>query len=222
MSVFLLCNNPINGLNKLEFPFTPQIDYSQDVRHESYALAHTNYQPNAYSRTENPNISLSCKFAAHTPEHFAQSNMALKFLRTYSKMNYGRNDNQRGIPPRLLRFFAYGDAIFNNVPVYIGKFNVLFPEDVDYVSGYVYPDAKQHGSDNRLTKLGTGNNTRNISKSTADIHTTNDDMQVTKVSLPSLFTVNITLVTQYNLHTTVNEFTLEKFAKGQLNSKGYI
>ena len=80
MSAYLLCNNPVNGLNKLEFPFTPQIDYSQDVRFESYALAHTNYQPNAYARTENPNISMSCKFAAHTPEHFAQSNLALKFL----------------------------------------------------------------------------------------------------------------------------------------------
>ena len=137
-------------------------------------------------------------------------------------MNYGRQDTQRGIPPRLLRFFAYGDSVFNNVPVYIGKFNVLFPEDVDYYSGYVYPDAKQHGSDNRLTKLGTGSNTRDLSKSTNDIKTTNDDMQPTKISLPALFTVNITLITQYNLHNTVNEFTLEKFAKGQLNSKGYI
>ena len=41
-----------------------------------------------------------------TSTHFRHSEYALRFLRTYSKMNYGREDKQKGQPPRILRFFA--------------------------------------------------------------------------------------------------------------------
>lgn len=135
MSVYLQPKNPVGNLLKLEFPYTPQIEYGVDVKYDSFNLTHTNYQPYAYTRTENPSLSMSCKFSAHTTDHFNQSVNAIRFLRTYTKMNYGRQDPDRGLPPRILRFFAYGPQLFNDVPVVISKFNITFPEDIDYVSG---------------------------------------------------------------------------------------
>ena len=135
MSVYLQPRNPVGNLLKLEFPYTPQIEYGVDVKYDTFNLTHTNYQPYAYTRTENPSLSMNCKFSAHTTDHFNQSVAAIRFLRTYTKMNYGRQDPDRGLPPRILRFFAYGPQLFNDVPVVISKFSISFPEDIDYVSG---------------------------------------------------------------------------------------
>ena len=133
-TVYLQPKSRIADLDKLEFMYTPQIEYSHDVKYEAYNLVHTNYQPYAFSRSENPSLSLNCKFSAHTKDHFMHCEKAIRFLRTYSKMNYGRNDLQRGQPPRILRLFAYGEKMFNDVPVVISKFSMTFPEDCDYVT----------------------------------------------------------------------------------------
>ena len=90
MSVFLRAKNHVGNLKQLSFQYTPQIEYSNDVKYDAYSLTHTNYQPYAYSRTENPTIGLTCKFSAHTKEHFDHCEYAIRFLRTYTKMNYGR------------------------------------------------------------------------------------------------------------------------------------
>ena len=116
-TVYLQPRNPVGKLKKLDFPYTPQIEYGQEVKYDSYAMSHTNYQTYGYGRTENPSINMTCKFSAHTSEHFNLSAYAIRFLRTYTKMNYGRTDPLRGLPPRILRFFAYGNQVFDNVPV---------------------------------------------------------------------------------------------------------
>jgi hypothetical protein len=232
MSVYLICNNPIAGLNRLDFPYTPQIDYSQDVKHDIYGLTHTNYQPYAYTRSENPTIGMSCKFSAHTESHFKVAEQALRFLRTYSKMNYGRNDAQRGLPPRILNFFAYGATVFNDVPVYLSKFSMVFPEDIDYVTG-TFDSKGQLVSSSRIKDAPSGVQVRDPGVASTQVQ--NQDTtgatspagdiknnQTYQISLPILFTVNISLIVQQNLHKTVNEFTLDKFATGELMAKGYI
>lgn len=232
MSVYLLCKNPIAGLGRLDFPFTPQIDYSQDVKHEIYGLTHTNYQPYAYTRSENPTINLSCKFSAHTESHFASTEQSMRFLRTYSKMNYGRKDPQRGLPPRILNFFAYGATVFNDVPVYISKFNMVFPEDIDYVTG-TFDSKGQLVSNARIKDAPSGVQTRDPRVPSTNVQNQDPNgatspagevknNQTYDISLPILFTVNISLIVQQNLHKTVNQFTLEKFATGELMSQGYV
>ena len=217
-TVFLQPKSPVGGLTKLEFMYTPQIEYSHDVKYDTYALTHTNYQPYAYGRSENPSISLSCKFTAHTTEHFLRSEYAIRFLRTYTKMNYGRNDPQRGQPPRILRFFAYGANVFNDVPVLISKFGVTFPEDVDYVQG-------EFDNNNTIKSFIS----RDVAKPTntapgdtrSPVVTASGD-EGYKMYLPMIFTINISLLVQQNLSRAVNEFTLNDFAQGKLYGKGYI
>lgn len=215
MSVYLKATNAVGTLKELRFQYTPQIEYGNDVKYDAYSLTHTNYQPYAYSRTENPTIGLTCKFSAHTKEHFDHSEYAIRFLRTYTKMNYGRTDNQRGQSPRILRFFAHGSPIFNKVPVVISKFSMTFPDDIDYVKGVFSPD-------NKLVDA-----TRDVKKSTTEVPKAGADgvpeMTTSKeFYLPLFFTINISLLMQPNIYNAVNEFNLEDFSKGALSSKGYI
>lgn len=232
MSVYLQPRNPIGNLTKLEFPFTPQIEYSHDVKYDAYSLTHTNYQPYAYTRSENPTISMSCKFSAHTVEHFRASERAIRFLRTYTKMNYGRTDPDRGQPPRILRLFAYGQQMFNDVPVVISKFSMTFPEDIDYVQGEFSSDGEFSGIATRNPGLPSNEASRDprnpsagYGQSTAEF-ANNDPRRIDRQSynmyLPVIFTVNISLLVQQNLSKTVNEFNLNDFASGDLIRKGYI
>lgn len=224
-TVYLRVNNPVASMERLEFPFTPQIDYSGDVKYDTYSTTHTNYQLYGYTRTENPIISLQCKFSAHTKEHFAMSEYAIRFLRTYTKMNYGRKDPMRGIPPRILRFYALGNPLFHNVPVVINKYSMTFPEDVDYVKGIISPDDKVKDTAkvreiDKPTNAGNG----------LPLVQREDGTQVVNVSgtrdrsiyLPIFFQITIGLLVQQNTYQAVTEFNLEDFATGKLGNKGYI
>ena len=215
MSVYLQATNPVTpSLKKMEFPYTPQIEYGQEVKYDMYNTTHTNYQLSGYTRSENSTISLSCKFSAHTAEHFKMSEFAIRFLRTYTKMNYGRQDPDRGQPPRILRFFAHGNSMFNNVPIVLTKFSMTFPEDVDYVKGSI-------ANDGTLIKTDVVRSTQVPTNVLADKQVTANSVSG-QVYLPILFSINISMLLQYNMYNAVQEFNLTDFANGKLSSKGYI
>lgn len=240
MSVYLQPKNPVGGLARLEFPYTPQIEYNADVKYETYSTTHTNYQLYGYTRSENPQINLNCKFSAHTTEHFKLSEYAIRFLRTYTKMNYGRRDPERGQTPRILRFFAHGSKIFNNVPVVISKFNVTFPEDVDYVAGKFDKENKLISATSYTEKPAKGlpvySEDGSIAKGiainpeTGETYTpvnepevvVNGEAQEFVLYLPVFFQISISLMVQQNMYFAVKEFNLAEFAQGKLSDRGYI
>jgi hypothetical protein len=182
-------------------------------------MSHTNYQTYGYGRTENPSINMTCKFSAHTSEHFNLSVYALRFLRTYTKMNYGRTDPLRGLPPRILRFFAYGNQVFDNVPVVINKFNMTFPEDVDYVKGKIDPNSDLYKNIEGAKKPSVPTNVTPEGEVPEIVVTASREKEI---YLPVFFTITIGLLVQQNLYKTVNSFNLQDFAAGKLNSRGYI
>jgi len=57
----------------------------------------------------------------------------LHFLRIVTKMHFGMNDKKRGTPPPVLKFSAYGDLMFSNVPVLIRSFAYDLGQDIDYI-----------------------------------------------------------------------------------------
>lgn len=220
MSVHLTATNQIGSLKRLSFQYTPQIEYGNDVKYDAYSLTHTNYQPQAYSRTENATIGLTCKFSAHTKEHFDHSEYAIRFLRTYTKMNYGRLDEERGQTPRILRFSAYGSPIFSNVPVVISKFSMTFPDDIDYVKGEFSIDNDKKETLDRVVAVPTNEAPKNIPGQPPTV--TIIGAKSREFYLPAFFTININLLMQPNIYKAVTEFNLNDFAKGSLYNKGYI
>jgi hypothetical protein len=219
-NVYLKATNPVKGVAEpLRFQYTPQIEYGQDVKYDAYNLVHTNYQPYAYARSEPPSISIMAKFSSHTTEHFKQSEYALRFLRTYTKMNYGKLDGAKGQPPRILRFFAYGSQVFENVPVVISKFSVTFPEDVDYIYGVF--DTKGNLGSTAPAGRNPGNATNRVAAED-EVVITAQRIQSLPMYLPSLFQISITLNVQINTYKTSNEFSLDDFGRGALSGDGYI
>jgi hypothetical protein len=58
----------------------------------------------------------------------------MHFLRTITKMNFGKNDEDfAGMPPPVLEFSCYGDYQFKNVPVVIRSYSYDQTGQEDYV-----------------------------------------------------------------------------------------
>jgi hypothetical protein len=115
------------------FPFTPNITVSHQIDYSQYDLVHTNYQQNSYRRTSAPQIQIQATFASQTPEEAEYTVGVMHFLRVMSKMNFGVLDDDRGTPPPVLEFSAYGAYNFHRVPVLIGSFTFSYEDGVDYV-----------------------------------------------------------------------------------------
>lgn len=125
---------PLKKFGGVMFPYTPVITYDVQAEWNPFNLTHTNYQPQIYARTKNPSINLNqCTFTATTEEDARYMFAAVHFFKTVTKMSFGVKDPNRGSPPPVLNFSAYGDAVFRDVPVVITGFNCIYPNDVDYV-----------------------------------------------------------------------------------------
>jgi hypothetical protein len=151
-------------------------------------------------------------------------------------MNYGRKDPQRGQPPRILRFYAYGTQLFENVPVLINKFSMTFPEDVDYIRGIYDAKGNLVSEPIKVRDPGVASNTLQnqtagltMKQPAADGTTDMGTIEVTgqrinevPMYLPALFQINISLLVQQDSYNTVLDFNLDDFSKGALSKEGYI
>ena len=115
------------------FPYNPTLNLQGSVAYGQYDLTHTNYQPHFYSATQNQQITLGFNFTASTLEEANYMLGFMHFLRTITKMNFGKGDDFAGMPPPVLEFSCYGDYQFNNVPVVIRSYSYDQTGQEDYV-----------------------------------------------------------------------------------------
>ena len=115
------------------FPYNPTLNLQGAVSYGQYDLTHTNYQPHFYSSTQNQQITLGFNFTATTLEEADYMCGFMWFLRTITKMNFGKNDEFAGMPPPVLEFSCYGDYQFNNVPVVLRSYSYDQSGQEDYV-----------------------------------------------------------------------------------------
>ena len=127
--------SPLRQHNGILFPYQPDITYSQSVNYSPYDMTHTNYTFNAYRNTPSPTIQMTVQFASITQEEGEYTLGALHFLRSVSKMFFGLNDlggnPSAGTPPPVLRFSAFGEQQFNNIPVVLESFSTTYDSGVD-------------------------------------------------------------------------------------------
>lgn len=139
-SVFLEdIGRPLRNANGIIFPYTPSITYSQNVTYSQYDLMHTNYAINSYVNSRLGNISISAQFINQTLEEARYTYAAIHFLRVVTKSitgtsTAGSSVPNLGTPPPVLNFSSYGNGVFNRIPVLVGSFSTIFPNDVDYVT----------------------------------------------------------------------------------------
>jgi len=125
---------PLRQHGGILFPYQPDITYSVQASYNPYDLVHTNYTYYAYRNTPSPTIQLNTQFASVTQEEGEYTLGVLHFLRSITKMFFGLNERSNpmaGTPPPVLRFSAFGETQFNNLPVLVDNFSTTYDSNVD-------------------------------------------------------------------------------------------
>lgn len=196
----------LHQTNGIVFPYAPDISYNQSPIWEHVSLVHTIQQYYYYTGAESPKIDVSCTFTAQNEREAKYLLAVFHFLRSYSKMHFGETDPKRGLPPPILLFDAYGDYIFNGLPVLILNWNFSFPSDVDYVRVDVGRIRKSRStSDGRKLVINEPASLNQVSQDFTGV-----------AYLPARNTVSISLVVQRPPTKLRREFNLQDFREGKL------
>lgn len=124
---------PLSQTDGLVWPYTPTVSLNQSVDYNTYDTVHSNQEIMAYTRTRAQQITISGQFVVQNTTEASYALAAIHFLRTIVKMNFGTTSSGAGTPPPVLILSAYGEYMFNEVPVLVQGYSVDFPPDVDYV-----------------------------------------------------------------------------------------
>lgn len=124
---------PLRNTGGIIFPYNPTINATHTAEYDVQGLTHTNYQQFSYSRSSADQLQVVGEFTAETQEEGRYLLACIHFLKSATKMFYGLDDN-RGTPPPVLRFSAYGEQMYNSLPVVVTTSTFDFPNNVDYIA----------------------------------------------------------------------------------------
>lgn len=201
--------NPLTATNGMVWPYQPTISYSQDVSYTNIDLVHTNQEMYAYTRTNAVKLTIDGQFSVQNQTEGAYAMACIHFLRTVTKMYFGQNDQNAGTPPPVLLFDAYGDYMFNQLPVIVTNFSVGLPNDVDYI-----PINTAYLTESTLP----------INYSTITSVFQNDGTgylqnQAETVWLPTMFNIAVSITVQNTPNILRTVFNLADFTSGLLMSQ---
>lgn len=126
--------NPLYGTNGLMFPYTPSVQFSQDVEYQAFSMVHTNTDYLAYQRTPSVNLTITGKFAIQSQTEGAYALAAIHFLRVVSKMYFGTQAKENaGLPPPILWLNGFGGYMFNNLRVIVKSHSWSYDENMDLI-----------------------------------------------------------------------------------------
>jgi len=124
---------PLLDTAGLVFPTNPTVLVSHEANYNSLHPVHTNYPFWAYQNSAIGQITITANFPVQNSLEARYWIACIHYLRTVTKMNYGRGPGA-GEPPPVVKFSGYGDYVFKNVPVVVTSFQFDMPQDVDYIS----------------------------------------------------------------------------------------
>jgi hypothetical protein len=119
--------------NGMIWPYTPNVTYQQNVQYDEYDLTHVNQSPQSYKKTDTLTIEVVGDFTVQNDWEGRYVLACMHFLSTVTKIQYGINSDNPGTPPPVLHFSAYGNLMFDRIPVVVKSFNIALTPDVDYV-----------------------------------------------------------------------------------------
>ena len=115
-------------LGELAFPYTPTISIQGGANYEEVPITHQNYSFFAYQNSKAESINISAPYYVEDAMQAAEWVKAVNYLRASVKMFPDGN------PPPILKFSAYGDHVFNRIPVIVRSYSVDMPNGVDYIA----------------------------------------------------------------------------------------
>lgn len=209
---------PLKDTKGFMFPYTPQIQISHSANYQNLAPVHNNYPFLSYENSRVEAITITGDFYCETSVDANYWVAAIHYLRSVTKMSYGKTANE-GSPPPVVKLNGYGDFVFKNVPVVVSKFSVDLPKDVDYISCGI-------GAGGASSALGAvGGLAQKLGAGAAVSQVTNFLSGATGAGsagvgwAPVRSTITVTVQPLYSRE-SVRQFSLDSFVKGDYVSKG--
>jgi hypothetical protein len=220
---------PLRETNGMVWPYQPQITYEQNVEYSSMDMVHVNQEIYAYNRTNALKLSVQGPFSVQNQQEGLYALAAIHFLRTVTKMYFGTGDNL-GTPPPVLLFDAYGQYMFNKLPVIVTNFAVELPTEVDYVpvdlsNVQTYSDAQAQTNLPGYSKVQTTPQLQGYTQASnagyiaSKLFNTNLNSSGGYVWLPAVFTITVAITVQ-NTAAKLRSFDLNQFRTGYLMKQG--
>ncbi len=201
----IMANNelmaPLAPARGMFWPLTPTIQIAHQANYNPLAQTHSNYPFQAYQNSQVDSINIIGEFPVQNSEDAKHWVATVNFLRTVTKMFFGKEQPLKGNPPPILHLSGYGDHMFNKVPVVVNSFNVELRQGIDYIS---------------TRQVGQGNPQQFDPESEAAglIEATNSQTWA-----PTLSNISV-LITPIYSRDSIKNFSLAEFARGELNGKG--
>ncbi len=191
--------SPLIPSRGIFWPLTPAVVITHTANYNPLSQTHSNYPFQAYQNSQVDGYNIIGEFPVQNSEDAKHWVATVNFLRTVTKMFFGKEQDLKGNPPPILHMSGYGDHMFNKVPVIVNTFNVELRPGIDYIS------TKQDGSGQY----------REVNAVDEVALTTGAEQSWA----PTLSNISV-LVTPIYSRESIKRFSLSEFARGQLNGKG--
>jgi len=189
-----------NDLNGIFWPLTPAVVIQHSANYNPLAQTHSNYPFQAYQNSQVDSLNIIGEFPVQNSDDAKHWVATVNFLRTVTKMFFGKDQDLKGNPPPILHLSGYGDHMFSKVPVVVNTFNVELRPGIDYISTKQNPDGLF--TSRTRAKMGL-----------PDLDT------MPQSWAPTLSNISV-LVTPIYSRDAVKNFSLSEFARGNLSGKG--
>jgi hypothetical protein len=195
---------PLRDARGIFWPLTPAVVIQHSANYNPLSQTHSNYPFQAYQNSQVDSMNIIGEFPVQNQQDAAHWVATVNFLRTVTKMFFGKEQPLKGNPPPILHLSGYGDHMFQKVPVIINTFNVELRPGIDYIStrqDNVYQSTGRQTA-RELQRQGQVNPNR-----------------LDQTWAPTLSNISV-LVTPVYSRDSIKNFSLSDFARGKLNGKG--
>jgi hypothetical protein len=195
---------PLRDARGIFWPLTPAVVIQHSANYNPLSQTHSNYPFQAYQNSQVDSMNIIGEFPVQNQQDAAHWVATVNFLRTVTKMFFGKEQPLKGNPPPILHLSGYGDHMFQKVPVIINSFNVELRPGIDYIStrqDNVYQSTGRQTA-RELQRQGQVNPNR-----------------IDQTWAPTLSNISV-LVTPVYSRESIKNFSLADFARGKLNGKG--
>jgi len=222
---------PLKVTNGVIFPYTPQISTQYQANYSPYNLTHSNYKGYFYQSSSVEGVKVTGTFTAQDTAEATYLLAVIHFFRSVTKMFYGSQDTFRGSPPPLVFLTGLGEYQFNKHPCVVQSFDYTLPADVDYVRADTsnqngtnlsqrrdlqnLPVNPGNASEGRLRSAGLPVGGIPVLPPPTQLGTTSPTYVPTKMD------ISIILLPVQTRIQVSQQFSMEKFANGNLQKGGY-
>jgi len=222
---------PLQVTGGVIFPYTPVINTSYKANYSSYDLTHSNYKGYFYQGSSVGEIRIQAMFTAQDTNEANYLLAVIHFFRSATKMFYGQDTNYRGSPPPLVFLQGLGTYQFNLHPCVIAQFDYNLPGDVDYIRATSVSNPGTNLNDRRAQQNLPTNYTgtsqtrlanNNLTKGAISGPPAASTLQVDAPTyVPTKMEIGITLLPVQTRQQVSQQFSLAKFANGDLIKGGF-